>query len=182
MNAWVLQDGKLKKKHGDKVRWSVGGYEPDGARRCKAIGSKSQAEKFRRKMEGELAAGTYQNESRKSWADFRREYESKMFERLEPGSREQTQIAINHFERICKPKLVSVIKTATIDDYVAKRSKERGLKRGRQGIPGDGQQRTQAYQGPAGGGVRVGLLVQGAEGAEAERAREAFPLRYPRAF
>jgi hypothetical protein len=59
MRAWVFQDSRQKKKHGVKAPWSVGWIDPDGKRRSKRIGRKSMAEKFKRKVEGQLAAATY---------------------------------------------------------------------------------------------------------------------------
>ena len=85
MRAWIFQDPRQKQKHGSKAPWSVGWYTPDGNRRSKRVGSKSQAEKLRRKREGELAAGTYQTESRESWKDFRTEYQAKVGSRKSLG-------------------------------------------------------------------------------------------------
>ena len=60
MRAWKFQDARQKKKLGEsKCPWSVGWIDPDGTRRSKKIGSNSMAEKFRKKIEGQLAAGTY---------------------------------------------------------------------------------------------------------------------------
>ena len=79
MRAWLFQDPRQKKKLGEKkCPWSVGWIDPDGKRKSKRIGSKSQAEKFRRKTEGELAAGTYNCHSRKQWDDFKEEYHKKI--------------------------------------------------------------------------------------------------------
>ena len=76
MRAWTFQDHRQKKKLGSKAPWSVGWIDPDGRRRSKKMGSKSMAGKFSRKIEGELAAGTFKNESRKQWGEFVGEYES----------------------------------------------------------------------------------------------------------
>lgn len=94
------------------------------------IGSKSMADKFARKIEGELAAGTYHGQSRKRWADFRAEYEAKIAAGMEPETRRCTLEALNHFGRIVNPKRLQAIKTQIIDDYVARRRIERGRKRG----------------------------------------------------
>ena len=128
--AWTFQDGRQKKKHGAKAPWSVGYFDPDGIKRSKRVGSKSMAEKVRRKMEGELAAGTYQSESRKSWKDFRAEYEEKIAAGMEVGTRNETLNALKHFERIIKPARLLAIKTRTIDAYVSRRRIEPGRKRG----------------------------------------------------
>ncbi|MCH8045244.1 MAG: tyrosine-type recombinase/integrase [Planctomycetes bacterium] len=129
MRAWLFQDHRQKNKLGDKTPWSVGWVDPEGKRRSKRIGSKSMAEKVRRKREGELAAGTYESVAHKPWDVFRKEYETKVASQTEPGSQMSTGIALDHFERIINPQRVSAVKPATIDDYIAKRRKERGLKK-----------------------------------------------------
>ena len=73
MRAWIFQDCRQKKKYGENTPWSVGWIDPGKVRRSKRIGSKSMAEKFRRKVEGQLAAGTYEHDSCKSWEDFKAE-------------------------------------------------------------------------------------------------------------
>ena len=124
MNAWIFQDPKQKRKFGDKCPWSVGWYDPAGKRKDKSIGSHSAAVKHQRKIEGQLAAGTYEDVSRKTWDDFITDYESKTMAGMEPGTREATQIAINHFERVAKPGRMRSITTGTIADYVATRRLE----------------------------------------------------------
>jgi integrase len=130
VRAWTFQDSRQKRKLGEKkCPWSVGWIDPDGIRRSKKIGSESMAEKFKRKKEGQLAAGTYQSESRKQWADFRREYEERIADGLEPKTRKEILNALNHFDRLASPNWLHVIKTQTIDGYVTHRRGERGLKR-----------------------------------------------------
>jgi integrase len=130
MRAWLYQDHRQKQKLGeDKCPWSVGWIDPDGRRRSKRVGSKSQADKFRRKVEGELAAGLYQGYSRKSWKAFKVEFEGKVMAGMEPGTRGLTNIALKHFERIANPKYVDSIKGQTVDHYKSVRRHERGVKR-----------------------------------------------------
>ncbi len=124
MNAWIFQDAKQKAKLGDKCPWSVGYYDPDGKRRGKRIGSKSAAEKFARKTEGQLAAGTFQSTARMSWGDFRKEYLERGLAGASPGTRDVSERAIKHFERIIKPAFVGAIKSKTFAEYVAKRQGE----------------------------------------------------------
>ena len=76
--AWLFQDHRQKKKHGGKTAWSVGWVDPEGRRRSKRIGSHSLAEKFQRKVEGQLAAGTYETSDRVSWQKFRAEWEARI--------------------------------------------------------------------------------------------------------
>jgi integrase len=128
MKAWLFQDHRQKQKLGDKSPWSVGWIDPDGKRRSKRVGSHSMAEKFCRKVEGQLAAGTYQSTSRKTWAEFRAEYEAKILPRQARKTQEVTVSALRHFERIVAPGKMSSIKTETIDGYVATRQTEKGKK------------------------------------------------------
>jgi len=130
MKAWLFQDHRQKQKLGDKCPWSVGWIDPEGRRRSRSIGRHSLAEKFQRKIEGQLASGTYQSNTRKQWADFRSEYTEKRLALLRPGSRESANIALDHFERLIKPHRVSAIKTADIDNYKAQRLTEQRSKDG----------------------------------------------------
>ncbi len=124
MNAWLFQDYRQKQKLGEKCPWSVGWIDPDGQRRSKRIGSHSMAGKFQRKIEGELAAGTYQSSSKKSWADFREEYEERGQPGTTGGTRNLTRYTFDHFERLVKPVHVSAISSRTVAGYVSARSVE----------------------------------------------------------
>ncbi len=124
MKAWIFQDSRQKAKLGDDCPWSVGYYGPDGKKKGKRIGSKSAAEKYQRKIEGQLAAGVYENISRKGWAEFEAEYESKVMASMEPRTRESAQSALNHFKRVVKPVKMRAITSKTIADYVAARRLE----------------------------------------------------------
>ena len=130
MKAWLFQDHRQKKTLGSKAPWSVGWIDPDGKRKSKRIGSKSMAEKFQRKTEGQLAAGTYETTSRITWADFRAEYESKVASQLKPRSRVEALNALGNFARIAKPARVASIKTTTIDGFISVRCTEPGRKPG----------------------------------------------------
>lgn len=132
MKAWLFQDHRQRKKHGAKAPWSVGWIDPRGKRKSKRIGAKSHAEKFRRKLEGELAAGLYRDEVTVTWAAFRAEYAGKVATPELRGAEQRrvTTNALDHFERLCAPRLLSAINTAMLADYIAKRSAERGKKEG----------------------------------------------------
>jgi Site-specific recombinase XerD len=125
MRAWIFQDRKQLAKLGDACPWSVGWYDPDGKRKSKSIGSKSAAQKHQRKTEGQLAAGTYETTSRATWEQFTTVFESRVLAGMKPGTKDATQYALNHFERISKPGKVRTITTATVADYIATRRKER---------------------------------------------------------
>jgi integrase len=128
MRAWLFQDHRQKQKLGDDAPWSVGWIDPEGRRCSKRIGCKSLAEKFRRKIEGQLAAGLYQSTISKSWKEFRTEFATKILAARKPRTRLETENSLKHFQRIAKPTCVNKIKTATIDEYIAKRRTESGRK------------------------------------------------------
>lgn len=128
--AWVFQDFTQRKKLGDKAPWLVGWRDPDGKKRTKSVGAKSLAEKEARKVEGQLLLGTYHNESRLKWADFVAKYKQDIGAGMKPQTLRCTLNALTHFERLMKPGKVSTIKTATIDEFIAKRRVERGDKKG----------------------------------------------------
>ncbi len=124
MKAWLFQDPRQKQKLGDDAPWSVGWIDPEGKRKSKSLGAKSRAQKFARKIEGQLAAGTYESTSRKAWADFRKEF----FDRGLPGRSSATRgaytQALDHFQRLVSPARVDSISARTLDEFVAKRSAE----------------------------------------------------------
>jgi integrase len=135
MSAWVYQDDKQVKEHGpEKASWYVGWIDPEGRKRCKSCGPGKQGRKaagrLRTKREAELLTGTYQDNSRKTWADFRREYEEKVLAGLAVGTRLAAGISLDHFERLVKPVRVATVKTTTVADFVGKRRRERGKKKG----------------------------------------------------
>ena len=71
---------------------------------------KRNAEKLKKKLEAELMTGTYQMQTHKTWEDFRREYSDRVLAGLAPGTRIQSKVALDHFERIVKPvSLVAVV-------------------------------------------------------------------------
>ncbi len=130
MSAWLFQDTRQRQALGDRCPWSVGWYDPEGKKCSKKIGSKSMAEKFARKREGELAAGTYQSASRKSWDDFRDEYEKRGMPGTTAGTQAAAGYALDHFERIVKPVRVAAITNRTLAQYVASRQVEPVRKKG----------------------------------------------------
>ncbi len=128
MKAWVFQDHRQRKRLGDACPWSVGWIDPEGRRKSKRVGSRSLAEKFARRVEGQLASGTYEAASAATWKQFRQEYDAKVFGNMSAGNRECVKAAMKHFEAIAKPVKVSSIKATTLDDYVSKRCVCRGRK------------------------------------------------------
>lgn len=130
MKTWLFQEHRQRQRLGDDAPWSVGWYDPEGKRRSKRIGAKSRAEKYARKVQAQLIEGTYQTGNGKGWDAFESDYEGKILAGMAPDTRETTLVALNHFTRLMKPKRMEAIKTQTLDDYIAKRRKERGRKAG----------------------------------------------------
>jgi len=135
MRAWVYQDSKQVRKHGaDQASWYVGWLDPAGKRRCQSCGKgsrgKTNAERLRRKVEAELLTGTYQSNSKKTWAEFRVEYEEKVLPGMAARSQEEVKFSLGNFARIIKPGKMTALKTTTIDAFIAKRRLEPGKKKG----------------------------------------------------
>lgn len=125
MKAWIFQDHRQKQKLGAKAPWSVGWLDPrTGKRRSKRIGQKTAARMYCRRLEGEVAAGTYNAPTRKTWKEFRAKYEKKVLSLNGGQSQVSGKIALDTFERIIKPQKVSAICTETIDAFIAKRRSE----------------------------------------------------------
>jgi integrase len=134
-SAWVYQDPKQVKKHGtEKASWYVGWIDPEGKRRCQSCGpgpdGRRNAQKLKKKREAELITGTYQSNAKKTWADFRAEYEEKVVGGLAVRTRAEVKAAFDHFERLVNPVKMSAIRTAAIDGFTARRRMEPGKKKG----------------------------------------------------
>jgi len=126
MSAWLFQDTRQRAKLGDDCPWSVGWYDPEGRKKSKRVGSHSAAVKLSRKIEGQLAAGVYESRCRKSWREFRQEYEQRGLLGASVSTCEIAGTVLDHFERIAKPVRMATINNRTIAEYVAERQKERG--------------------------------------------------------
>jgi integrase len=126
--AWVYQAHRHKQQLGDDAPWSVGWHDPEGRKKSKKIGPKSRAEKYARKVEGQIEAGTYSKPKRKSWAAFWQEWKEKIAPTMSFSNSEATRYAREHFERLAKPTTLLSVTASRIDGYVAKRRLERGLR------------------------------------------------------
>lgn len=128
MRAWLFQDPKRLEALGDKCPWSVGWYNAEGKRKGKKIGSKSLAEKFARKVEGELAAGLCTvGRKRTTWADFRRKFEDYSRASCSSGTHREYVRALDAFQRLMSPGYVDAITTGVVDQFTAKRRLDRQL-------------------------------------------------------
>jgi integrase len=130
-SAWIFQDPKQVKKHGtEAASWYCGWVDPDGAQRCKSFGpgvsGQKKADEHRIKVQDQIERGTYQNQPRKKWSDFRVEFEARIASGMLASTKRLTLDALDDFERLVKPKKMAAIKTQTIDDFIAKRRAEKG--------------------------------------------------------
>jgi integrase len=133
MAAWLYRDNKQLKKIGpQRASWYVGWMDPDGKRRCKSFGpgadGKRLAFRFKKKVEAELLTGTYEAVSRKTWAEFRKEYDATVLAGKSPGYRGEIELALKHFERIVKPVKPRAVTDKALATYVAARQTERGTR------------------------------------------------------
>jgi integrase len=128
MQAWIFQDPKRKAVLGDGCPWSVGWYNAEGKRKGKKIGSKSMADKFRRKVEGELAAGLCTvGRKRTTWADFRKRFEEVTKASKSPGTHREYVRALDAYQRLMAPGYVDSINTGDVDQFTAKRLDDRQI-------------------------------------------------------
>src|SRR4051794_5819913 len=114
MSVWVYQDSHQVAKVGpERASWYVGWLNPEGKRRCKSCGpgdrGKASAEKLAQKVQAELIEGTYKADTKKSWADFQKEYEEKMGAPLDPGTQAIPRQARGNFARLVKLTRISKV-------------------------------------------------------------------------
>jgi integrase len=132
--AWLFQRTDQVKEMGEELApWCVGWYEPDGRRKSKTCGlgpsGKKLADRLKNKLTAELMTGTYQQKTTVLWDDFVREYERRILDGLEPRTKAAALISLAHFKRLVKPARVFAIDAGHVDDFTAKRRKERGRKK-----------------------------------------------------
>lgn len=133
--VWIFQYKKEVAQKGESAAsWYVGWYDLAGKRHCESCGpgarGKNQAEKRHRRIQSELDTGIHQPESRKVWANFREEYETRILPSMAAKSIPMVKVALNNFERIVKPARMEAIKTQTIDGFIARRRLDPGRKPG----------------------------------------------------
>jgi integrase len=133
--AWVYQKNDDVRDLGeDLAPWVVGWYEPDGRRKSKTCGpgkpGKKIADRLAKKITAELMTGTYQQKVTVLWDDFVKEFERRVLEGKDAQTKRCTLDAFGHFKRHVKPVRVFGIDTGTIDDFISRRRKDPGQKKG----------------------------------------------------
>lgn len=126
MRAWLFQDSRQKVKLGDKCPWSVGWYDAAGKKKSKRVGSKSMAEKLKRKVEAELALGLCTvGKKRTTWEDFRARFTEVVLPSKAVNTVKAYAGAFDNFERIVRPVYLDTITTETVDHFIAQRRVEK---------------------------------------------------------
>ena len=133
--VWTFQIKKeVAKKGANKASWYIGWYDLAGKRHSESCGpgarGKNQAEKRLRRIQSEMDIGVHLPPGRKSWAEFRAEYEEQILSGLARKTKDVATDSLNHFQRIVKPTRLDAINTQAIDAFIARRRPEAGQKRG----------------------------------------------------
>lgn len=133
--AWIFQETKRVVKVGQKkAAWNVGWYDPEGVKRQQSCGTGAEAKKkafrLKKQIEAELLTGTYVVKSSVSWKQFRKELKKDVFEAMSDENARIYENALDHFQRICRPRNVGSIGVKKLDKYISTRSAEQGRKKG----------------------------------------------------
>jgi len=107
-------------------KWAVDYYCPvTRKRRYESFPTKRQAIARKKELEGKAATGEYVPVERRTWTEFRTEYEQRV---LKLKRSVKTKIcyrqALDTFERLCTPHLLINISTRVIEEFAAKRLAE----------------------------------------------------------
>lgn len=118
--AWVYRRGEA---------YYVGYREPGGRKVGKSYGPGKEGRRLAvreaDRIHAELVTGTFDQNIKKPWTEFRAEYEQKILASKAHETRRLTIRSLNNFERLCKPGRVSTITTKTIDTFIAARRIEK---------------------------------------------------------
>jgi integrase len=99
-----------------------------GERKTRTTGTAdpAEAERQRADLEYELNHGMYAGAGNISWSKFRELFEAEFVASRRPNTRRNYRIALDHFERLCRPAKLSSISERTLSTFVAKLRQERG--------------------------------------------------------
>ncbi len=133
--AWCYQKGADVDRLGEALApWYVGWYEPDGRRKAKNVGAgrdgKRAADKLKLRLTSELMTGTYHKNLDTLWDDFVTEYTRRELDGLAVESKRCALDSLTHFKRHMKPVKVFSIDTGIIDEFICRRRKDPGKKKG----------------------------------------------------
>lgn len=109
VHVWVADLGR---KH-LVLRW----HDPiTRAQRQKTAGTanRKEAERLAGKLQAELEEGRYVAPVRISWEAFRERYEAEKLPSLAPGTWRAVDAAMNHLERVCRPRWLSDVNASMV--------------------------------------------------------------------
>ena len=134
-SVWIFQQPKEVRARGAAgASWYVGWYDLDGNRHSESCGpgarGKNNAEKRQRRIQSELDTGIHQPRNRRKWSDFRKQYTEQILQGKAFKTQQEAEVSLNHFERLLRVGQMTAITTQAIDDFVARRRRERGRKPG----------------------------------------------------
>src|SRR5262245_30583560 len=128
--ARVFQDTRQKSELGAKAPWHVE-WRVNGKRFSRKVGPKMQALEVARQVEREQIDGEFGLPCKKTWEEFRQEYEATILPGMRSElSRVEAKRCLKRFHEVCKPVMVRGIDRRMLDEYVAKRRNDRGKKKG----------------------------------------------------
>lgn len=133
--AWISQvKSQIAKVGKQKASWYANWYDPDGKRRTKSFGpgskGKQLAFRFCDKVERQIATGDYGKTDAPSWSDFEERYRRVILPSKSGGNSRLLIEALQKFTERVSPVLMTDITTFAVDEYIAMRLKDRGLKKG----------------------------------------------------
>lgn len=125
MRAWVYQAANQLTVHGaKKAPWSVGWYDQCGKKKQKTIGTKTAANQYARKLEGESAAGLLKSHERVKWAEFVTRFDEDHLSTLRPRSRKAYSESIAKFTAKSAPAYVDQVDAGLVDKFRAARLRD----------------------------------------------------------
>src|SRR4051812_16222366 len=133
MRVRVFQVSRERERLGQrKCPWSIEWRDPHtGQKFSKLVGPKKLADEVAAEKLAELTHSENGMIVHKPWSEFLEQYERDYASRMRSErSREESKRVLELFGKTMKPKYVDSITPAMLDQYVAKRLKEPGIKQG----------------------------------------------------
>lgn len=133
--TWIFQELEDIRRLGDGgAPWQVGFIDLEGKRRKRTAGpgdeGRRKAERMAAKIEDKIETGQLEIQTKKTWKDFRSEYESRVLSGMSLGTQAQTKSAMDSFQKLIKPGRMIRVNTAMIDEFISKLRREPGKRAG----------------------------------------------------
>src|SRR5262245_35365911 len=124
--ARIFQDTREKRTLGSNAPWWVE-WRENGRRRSQKVGTRKEAKGIASLKDAEALQRRNGLTVDKLWTDFVSEYKKLILPTMRSShSRALAVEVLERFGDMMKPKFVGLIDKRTLDDYAAKRLKERG--------------------------------------------------------